>query len=140
MEPIAFVFGLGSVLATLLASLLQYIQQRRRTPTAQEVTLEQRLDALARTMRESSRLLQQVSAEIEVRAATAERLKDEAQTAEQLAKLNQAQAEAVAKLVGTVVGGESKRSTRQSVLAGALFFIGGVAATVTVTLFVHPLH
>jgi VIT1/CCC1 family predicted Fe2+/Mn2+ transporter len=84
-------------------------------------------------------LVEQVTAEIEARAATAERLKDEAQAAEQLAQLSKAERDAVARLVRAEVSDENRRSTRLSVVTSALFFVAGVAATVAVTLFVHPL-
>lgn len=91
-------------------------------------------------MSSAARLLNQVEAEIQARSASAERLKEEAQAAENLANLNQAQRDAIAKLVRNEIGVETKKATRQSYIASALFFIAGVAATITITLLVHPLH
>jgi predicted ATP-dependent protease len=85
-------------------------------------------------------LVEQVTAEIEARAATAERLRDEAQAAEQLAQLSKAERDAVARLVRAEVSDQNRKSTRLSFVASALFFVAGVAATVAVALLVHPLH
>lgn len=130
-----------SVIATGIAGeqLRRSLRTRSRQDSA-EVTLEQRLEALARTMRQSSRLLEQVTAELEVRATAAERLRRDAATAEQVAKLNQAERDAVAHLLRAELTTEARRSTRVAILTGLLFFVGGVAATVGVTLFVQPLY
>jgi TolA-binding protein len=119
------------------------IQPRFRSKersSSTEITLEQRIQALAETMRSSARLVEQVTAEIEARAATAERLRDEAQAAEQLAQLSKAERDAVARLVRAEVSDQNRKSTRLSFVASALFFVAGVAATVAVALLVHPLH
>jgi CHASE1-domain containing sensor protein len=129
---------------TVVASLFGFILQRRvarsRTAEPKIATLEDRLEELGCTMRSAARLLNQVEAEIQARSASAERLKEEAQAAENLVKLNQAQRDAIAKLVRNEIGAETKKATRQSYIASALFFIAGVAATITITLLIHPLH
>lgn len=45
---------------------------------ASQKTLEERLDELSKSMRDSARLVEQVSAELEARAASARRLTEEA--------------------------------------------------------------
>lgn len=64
-----------------------------------ELTLEERLAELAELMSRSSTLAEQVSAELEARAATARRLQEEAKQAEELASINREQAEAVRRLM-----------------------------------------
>ena len=97
-----------------------------------------RLARLGSTMQESAQLLEQVSGEIEARSAAAAQLQKEAQEAEQLAKLNQAERDAVVRAVRAEIVSESKKSARQGLWANLLFFIAGVAASIAVTLFVQP--
>jgi TolA-binding protein len=136
---IAVLAASGSAVSAVVAAAAQRRFLSMGTSSSTEITLEERIQALAETMRASGRLVEQVTAEIEARAATAERLKDEAQAAEQLAQLSKAERDAVARLVRAEVSDENRRSTRLSVVTSALFFVAGVAATVAVTLFVHPL-
>jgi uncharacterized protein YkwD len=49
---------------------------------AAQKTFEQRLDELSNSMRASAHVVQQISAELDARAAAAKRLKEEAETAE----------------------------------------------------------
>jgi hypothetical protein len=51
---------------------------------AAQVTLEGKLDSLSNSMRQSAKLVEEVSAELEARGATARRLQQEAQDAEAL--------------------------------------------------------
>lgn len=84
--------------------------------------------------------MEQISAELNARAATARKLQAEARDAEALNQLTKEQAEAVGRLVHAEVDGSERRIRRDSVLIGLLWFIAGVAATIGVTLLVHPLH
>ncbi len=69
-------------------------QTPRLTPT-----MEDRLARLSELMADSSRLSEQVSAELDARAATARKLHEEAKQAEALASVNREQAEAVRRLL-----------------------------------------
>jgi type VI protein secretion system component VasF len=73
------------------------------------------------------------------RAARAKLLKEEAETAEQLAKLTEAERAAVARVVRGEIAVEGRRSTRLGIWMSLLFFVLGVGASVGVTLLVHPL-
>ncbi len=64
-----------------------------------ELTLEERLAELADLMIRSATLVEQASAELDARAATAQKLQEEAKQAEELASVNREQAEAIRKLV-----------------------------------------
>jgi VIT1/CCC1 family predicted Fe2+/Mn2+ transporter len=132
--------AVGAFLSAAFGTIAQRYAVRGGAEKLNSSTLEDRLEQLGRTMRDAAKLLNQVQAEIEARSARAKNLKEEAQTAEELAKLNQAERDAIATLVRNEIGAETRKATRQSYIAGALFFIAGVIATVTVTLFIHPLH
>jgi len=103
-------------------------------------TLENKLNDLSTSMKNSARLVQEVSAELEVRAATAERLKEEAATAEALAEMNKAQADAVRKLVNSEMGAASRKIRRDAIRIGVLSFVFGGGVSLLITLLVHPLH
>jgi hypothetical protein len=91
-------------------------------------------------MRESARLVEQVSAELDTQAATARCLKAEAASAEALAALNKDQADAVRNLVDTELSTATRRIRSDSIKIGVGAFLAGGALTVLVTLLVHPLH
>jgi hypothetical protein len=72
VEPLVLAAALISV--TLTTGAADLMRRIRRQPPPSQATLEQRLDELGRTMGASARLLEQVTAEIGARAATAARL------------------------------------------------------------------
>ncbi|MBV9012125.1 MAG: hypothetical protein JO272_08750 [Pseudonocardiales bacterium] len=137
MSNIAYLISVIFTALGGLAGLSGFTSLFRTTKEAKDTTvelkittLEDRLEELGRTMRSAARLLNQVEAEIQVRSASAERLKEEAQTAENLVKLNQEQRDAIAKLVRNEIGVETKKVTRQSYTTTSLDqevveFVGG---------------
>jgi hypothetical protein len=112
---------------------------RWRRPTAQDrpQSLEDRLRDLGDLMRSSSRVLEEVQAEIQARITLAENAKRDADEAEQLAQLNDAQRAALARLVRAEVSGEISRGGRRSfwlgVVVNFVFFAAGVGVTVVLT-------
>jgi hypothetical protein len=103
-------------------------------------TLEDRLDELSKSMRDSARLVEQVSSELDARAATARRLKEEAQAAEALAGLHKEQTEAVRRMVNAELAGATRSIRKDSIKIGIAAFVAGGGVTFAVTLLVHPLH
>jgi hypothetical protein len=87
----ALVAGLG------VLGLAYQVYRRGGIAAAQsesQRTLEERLEELSKSMRDSARLVEEVSTELDARAVTARRLKEEAETAEALAGLHKEQADA----------------------------------------------
>ena len=107
---------------------------------ASQKTLEERLDELSKSMRDSARLVEQVSAELEARAVTARRLTEEANTAEALAGLHKEQAEAVRRMMDAELTGTARRIRNDSIKIGIGSFVAGGGVTLAVTLLVRPLH
>lgn len=105
-----------------------------------EPTLEERIQSLSGVMAESATLLEQITADIELRAAFAKEKKEEADLAIAAASMNHEQLEALQRVVRTEVSTEGNRGIRAGLLISLFSFILGVAAAVFVTLFVHPLH
>jgi len=112
-----------------------------------EQTLEGRLARISELMAESSRLSDQISAELEARAATAKKLQQEADDAAQLAAINREQAEAVRRLLEADIsekltdsGKAIERNVRRDAIRiGAASFVAGGGLTLLITLLVHPL-
>jgi len=102
-------------------------------------TLEERLRELSTSMNNSARIVEQVSAELEARAATAMRLQEEAKQAEALAALNQEQADAIRRLLGAEMAGEARRIRRDSITIGIMSFVAGGGVSLLITLLVHPI-
>jgi hypothetical protein len=105
-----------------------------------QVSLEERLDELSKSMRQSARLVEQVSAELDARAATARQLEEQAATAEALAALHKEQADAVRRVIDSVLAAQAKGIRRDTIWISAVAFLAGGLLTLGVTLFVHPFH
>lgn len=120
-----------------------------------QATLEDRLDELSESMRQSARLVEQVSAELDARAATARRLQEEAKNAEALAALHKDQADAIRRMIDAQLAAAAKdqeeanrrelaevthRIRSDSIKIGIMSFVLGGTVTFFVTLLVHPLH
>ena len=76
----------------------------------------------------------------DARAATAQRLKEEAETAEALAGLHKEQADAVRRMMDTQLATAERRIRMDSIRIGIASFVAGGGVTFAVTLLVHPLH
>lgn len=129
-----------SIVATTLGirSTVELIQFRKeQEPDAH--SLEFKMEQLARTIANSKHLMSEVGLELEAQAARAERLKIEAEQAEALAALNKKEREAVAELVRGEVQEQGRRSDRKQIRANLLFFLGGVAASSTVSIILFAL-
>lgn len=113
-----------------------------------DLTLEGRLSELADLMSRSSILTEQVSAELEARAATAKRLQEEARQAEKLASINKEQADAIRRLMDAELAAKltdngaaiRKDIRKDSIRIGVGSFIAGGGVSLAITLLVHPLH
>ncbi|WP_134121767.1 hypothetical protein [Kribbella kalugense] len=134
------------VLATLLGGLASAVagtlaarRGRHAGDPSQSVTLEARISRLQNQMRSSAELIEQITAEMEVRAATAASLKAEAEQAQQLASLHQEQQDAVMRAVRAEIGAEGKNAARQNLKANILFFLAGVLVSVAIQLVIKPL-
>jgi hypothetical protein len=100
-------------------------------------TLDERLDRLARSIRDSARLAEEVSAEVDVRAAAVRELEEKAREAEALAALNKEQADAVRRLVDASMVTAEKHIRSDSIKIGIASFVLGAGASALVTLLVH---
>jgi hypothetical protein len=137
IAALAAAVGGGATVAWLLSSNSQFGQATQATSNR---TLEQRLDELAESMRQSARLVEEVSAELDARAATAKQLKEEADTAQAIAGLHQEQMEAVRRVLDAELTGATRRIRGDSIKIGVASFIAGGGVSLLVTLLVPPLH
>ncbi|HEX6472198.1 MAG TPA: hypothetical protein VF069_24105 [Streptosporangiaceae bacterium] len=131
----------SAVVSLVVAAVGTWLTSRRhgRDGKTAEVTLEDRLKELGDSARQSARLLAEVEAEIDARAARAARLKRDAEDAEHILALTEQERHAVARLVRAEVGAEGRRNFRQGLWINLLFFVAGVLASIAVTLLIHPL-
>jgi hypothetical protein len=106
---------------------------------ATKKTLEQRLDELSASMRASAQIVHQVSTELDARAATAKRLRDEARTAEAISRLHREESEAVRRMLDAQLETVARKIHSDSVRIGIASFVAGSGVTVLITLLVHPL-
>jgi len=135
-----FVGALGTVVALRgIFAQLGFTRSQSITKIA-EKTLEVRLEELSKSMRDSARLVEQVSAELDARAVLAKKLKEEADAAEVLAGIHKEQVEAIRRLMDAELEGTERHIRRDSILIGIGSFIAGGAVSLVITLLVHPLH
>ena len=131
----------ATAISALTAASMVWAQRREaRTRQPPPETLNQRLERLATSIRESARLAEEVSAEVDLRAAAVRELDEKAREAEALAALNRDQADAVQRLVDASVGNARKGIRRDSIVIGVASFVAGAGASLLVTLLVHPIH
>jgi hypothetical protein len=141
----AYLWPLVGSLAVVLGSLtvirwsLRDARSRTKPPVAQKA-LEDRIDELSKSMRDSARLVEQVSAELDVRAVTAKKLKEEADAAEALAGLHKEQTDAIRRMMDAELLGAAHGIRRDSIKIGIASFVAGGAVSFVVTLLVHPLR
>jgi biopolymer transport protein ExbB/TolQ len=102
-------------------------------------TLDGRLDRLAKSMRESGRLASEVSAEVDLLAGVVRELEEKAGEGEPPPALNEDQAETARSLVQASMATEGRRIRRAAVKIAVASFVAGAAATLLVTLLVHPI-
>lgn len=130
-----------AVVGVLIA--VDVFRRDRRVTSRESIpqkTLENRLEELSKSMRNSARLVEQVSAELDARAATAKKLQEEAAAAQALADMNKAQGEAIRHLIDTELEGSERRIRRDAIVIGIGSFVAGGGVSFCVTLLVHPLH
>lgn len=163
--------GLGAVFANIGGRRLSRVQvggieveleKPRVTARADEQrqeTLEDRLGHLSELMGQSRILVEQVSAELDARAATARQLQEEVKEAEALAVIHREQADAIRRLIDAELEAnrkamadeltakltENSTAVRKDVRKDAIrigigSFVAGGGLTFLITLLVHPLH
>jgi flagellar motility protein MotE (MotC chaperone) len=134
----------ASLVVSALAAIRALFASRRVHAETSEATadktLEERLDELAESMRRSARLVEEVTSELDARAATAKRLKEEAETAKALADLHREHTEAVRRMLDAELGGATRRIRRDSITIGIASFIAGGGVTFAITHLVRPVH
>jgi hypothetical protein len=96
--------------------------------------VEERLDELSKSMRESAQIVAQISAELEARAITAKQLQEDAKAAEALAGIHKEQAEAIRRLMDAELTGSELRIRRDTVIVGIASFIAGGGVSYLMTL------
>ena len=112
---------------------------RKKAEPRERVTgLEDRLRPLSRLMSQSAQLTEQVSAEMDLRRAEVQRLQQEQHDAQIAKSLTDEQLAMLESRLAAVMRPETNRGIKWAVITGALSFIAGVAATIAVTILVHP--
>lgn len=146
---VAVLVGVAGAAASFAAwaavpSAHESTDDKQEVTSVTQVTLEQKIQRLSDSMQESAKLVEQVSAELDARALTAQQLQEEAEQAKALAAINKQQAEAVQRLVRAGMEQELTETRqdirRDSVRVAILSFIAGGLVTLLITLLVHPLH
>jgi hypothetical protein len=91
-------------------------------------------------MRDSAKLVEQISAELDARATTVKKIQQDTKDAEALAAIYKDQAAAIHRLMDAELEGTARRIRRDSVVIGAASPIAGGGVSLLVRLLVHPLH
>ena len=90
-------------------------------------------------MRASARLVEEISAELETKAAAAKQLHEDTKMAEALAAIHKDAVEAIYRKLDAGFIRSERHIRRDSILVAIGFFIAGSMVTLLVTLLVHPL-
>ncbi|WP_143043896.1 hypothetical protein [Nonomuraea jiangxiensis] len=131
----------AGLLSALASALGAWLDRRKKTdevlPTGAP-TIESRADELAEILKRSTTLLDELTAEIAARSATAKEMEAKAKDAENLAAMHEEQRQAVEKLLDARLEARLKESGKKSflqgmwlnIISGAFFFAAGVVVTV----------
>jgi hypothetical protein len=135
----------GSVLLSVLAAVVGavlsalgawYSERTRRLSRASGERVQERVDRLTGTLRDAMRALaatsEELQREIDQGQQLVAKLQADARTSEELARVNRAQAEAVAMQLRTELQTEGRRSFWKDFAMNFVFFLAGVAASVLV--------
>jgi hypothetical protein len=99
---------------------------------AAEPTTEDRLNRLSASLREAASIGDEIQDEIERRTVRLEELRSKAEEYEQLARLNEAEAEAVAAIVRGASKADEGRAIKRDILMNLVFIVVGVVLTIGV--------
>jgi septal ring factor EnvC (AmiA/AmiB activator) len=119
--------GVTALLVSLLGALVASQVERKRKKEAP--SLEDRITALAKSLKSSLSVISEIESEIESRSQIVSKLKDDVKRYEKLKELNEAQVEAIAQTIRGEISGESRKSLWRNALitfgvAMIFFFLG----------------
>jgi hypothetical protein len=139
----ALIGALGALLAAVVTQLergtwgmlaQRMFRRRRKLPSGQPV--QERVDQLTRTLRDAMRALaatsQELQREVDRGQQLVAKLEADVRTYEELARVNRAQAEAVATLVRGELATEGRRSFWKGFAMNFGFFLAGAVVSVLV--------
>jgi hypothetical protein len=125
----------------LLAAWTAWRQKRRigeqLTPAP---TLTDRIETLRENLGQSSTLINEINAELQLQTAALERIRAEAEENQRLAALHREEADAVRQLVSTTIEGAQSESVKQSKRSSWLFFLAGLLFSVPLGVGVNFLY
>jgi hypothetical protein len=136
--------GVGTVLYQALEPLVEVLiyllnpvmgrvlTDARKRKKRSDSLLEDRLAELADAMRKSSELVTEVEAALQAREAAVERLRAEAETAQQIKDMTEEQQQAVANVLRAEVVRGGRKALWQGAGVNAFFFLAGVVVTLWV--------
>ena len=126
IQIIGLAVGTGAAVSGLIAiwNYRRELRRRREAPT-----LEDRIKTLTQNLESASTVVSEIEAEIQERSKIVKKLRNDVQLYEQLRKLSQSQAEAVAQTIKSEVTRESGKSIWRNaiisfVIALAFFLFG----------------
>ncbi|MGN8049557.1 hypothetical protein ACTJKO_07670 [Curtobacterium sp. 22159] len=132
---ITAVVGAGAALA---GAITGRVARRAAQGKVDDSPLADRIQRLSSTAVLAKVLADEITAEIAVIEQRAGRLAEEAEQAEILAGLNEKHRQAMAQALRTELHDSQRQGRWAAFWSSALWFVAGVAASILVTLFVHP--
>jgi Fe2+ transport system protein B len=115
------------------ASVFQLIKQQQNKKKG-IVSLQQRIENLTAALRESVKLIDSITREIESKQQLAVKLQKDNEIVENLLKLKRPEVEAIAQTLRTELDAQDKKSFLRGVAVNAGFFIAGAIVSVITTL------
>lgn len=135
----AVVAAVGALISLIAGALTSRFFDRKDRAEAIEMTsLETKLLALSSASKLAIVLADEIRAEIDDEAKRAADVLAQAEHAATLASMSEEQASAIRTVVQSAVEGDNKRSRKVQNITSALYFVGGAAVSLAITLFVNP--
>jgi hypothetical protein len=130
--------GVGAVLA---ARLGRKLDAAPRVGSEEPVSsLPDRIEHLRQNLSQSSSLIDEINAELQVQVTALDRIRAEAEENQRLAALHKDEAEAVRQLIATTIEHSQGRATKLSKRSQWLFFLAGLLSSVPLGVGVNFLY
>lgn len=98
-----------------------------------EKSIDDRVNELTKSLKESVNLINQIQSEIEGRQKLVDKLKNDVKTYDEIAKLKKSEVDSIAQLIRGELKREGRTSFWQGVLVNFIFFILGASVSIALT-------
>ncbi|NRT76977.1 hypothetical protein [Clostridium beijerinckii] len=125
MVSIAMAGALTSVVGNVIHDFVK--------PKEKVKSIDDRVNELTKSLKESVNLINQIQSEIEGRQKLVDELKNDVKTYDEIAKLKKSEVDSIAQVIRGELKREGRKSFWQGVIVNFIFFILGASVSIVLT-------